>query len=163
MTGRESCARAMHFCYGHRVMGHKGKCVNLHGHNGEVWIYVTRMHQQQGLDELGMVIDFSLLKERIGAWIDAHWDHTMILNKNDQETILALEKLPLDARQRPPFLLEGNPTAENLAKYLLWSVCPRVLQGLGVVVFKVEFWESFQSMAIEELDPFSPEVLALYK
>ena len=80
----ESCSRKIHFCYGHRVMNHESKCATLHGHNGIIWVHATPI---KGLDQLGRVIDFSVLKEKVGGWVDTYWDHTMILYEEDTKTI----------------------------------------------------------------------------
>ena len=40
------------------------------------------------------------------------------------------------------FILDNNPTAENMANYLLHEVSPKVLQGTGVEVHKIVFWET---------------------
>jgi 6-pyruvoyltetrahydropterin/6-carboxytetrahydropterin synthase len=45
------------------------------------------------------------------------------------------------------FLLDSNPTAENLADYLLREVAPEALAGTGVQVVKVVLWESESSFA----------------
>ena len=71
--------RKIHFCYGHRVMGHENKCGSLHGHNGVLWIHAKAIGN---LDNLGRVIDFSVIKDTVGAWVDEHWDHTMIIFKD---------------------------------------------------------------------------------
>ena len=58
----ESCARKIYFCYGHRVMNHESKCATLHGHNGVIWVHAV---PTQGLDQLGRVVDFSVLAARL--------------------------------------------------------------------------------------------------
>jgi 6-pyruvoyltetrahydropterin/6-carboxytetrahydropterin synthase len=95
------------------------------------------------LDELGRVIDFSVLAERLGGWVDEHWDHGFILHREDEEAKAAVEKV---AGQRL-FLLDANPTAEYLADYLLRQVAPEALAGTGVQVVKVVLWESESSFA----------------
>lgn len=128
------------FCAGHRIMGHENKCANLHGHN-----YVAFFHAEIGdgsegsLDKLGRVIDFSVLKSKMKEWIDTNWDHTMILYEKDAQTIEALKSCEWN---KPVFLLNKNPTAENMARYLLEEVCPKVLEGTGVKVSKVVLWET---------------------
>lgn len=123
--------RRLQFCAGHRVLDHESKCANAHGHN-----YVAYFHaESQGLDKLGRVIDFSVLKERIGKWIDENWDHAFIVFKDDRELIAALKDHKL-------FALGQNPTAENMAQFLLDEICPEVLQGTGVEVVKVVLWET---------------------
>lgn len=128
--------RKIHFCSGHRVHMHESKCATLHGHN-----YVAFFHAEadEGLDSLGRVIDFSVLKEKIGSWIDLHWDHTTILYENDVETIKLVDQCE---KKKPLFILPVNPTAENMGEYLLRQVCPKVLEGTGVVVTKIVIWET---------------------
>ena len=67
------------FCYGHRLLNYDGKCQYLHGHNGRAVITLETPH----LDDLGMVVDFSKLKQVIGSWIDQTLDHKMLLHKDD--------------------------------------------------------------------------------
>jgi len=125
-------SRRLTFCAGHRVVGHEGKCRNLHGHNYVV--YVKARAQQ--LDSVGRVIDFSVLKEKVGGWINERWDHKFVLWQEDEVGIEAVRRgngATVDA----VFLLPSNPTAENLATYLLHVVCPSVLYGTGVEVFRV--------------------------
>lgn len=152
----ETCVRKIHFCYGHRVMRHESKCATLHGHNGVVWAHATPI---EGLDELGRVIDFSVLKEEIGGWVDKNWDHTMILFKDDEKTIDLCKQAP---SFKELFILDTNPTAENLAYYLLHVVCPKVLKGKGVIVHKITFWETENCYATQSLDPKDEKVIALY-
>lgn len=130
-----TCVRRLQFCAGHRVYNHGSKCRHIHGHN-----YVALFHAEaEELNELGMVIDFSVLKEKIGGWIDEHWDHGFIAYEGDTKVKIALEAMQDDSRV---FLLPDNPTAENLAHYLLRKVCPKVLSGCGVTVTKVVLWET---------------------
>jgi len=46
------------------------------------------------------------------------------------------------------FLLPWNPTAENMARYLLEVVAPHVLDDLGVVARRVAVWETDEACAI---------------
>lgn len=134
-----SCVRRVQFCAGHRVVNHESKCRNLHGHN-----YVALFHARAPeLDGVGRVIDFGVLKERLGGWVDTYWDHGLVLWEDD----LAVARLiRIDAPEAPPlgkwFFLPTNPTAENMAVYLLREVAPEVLEGTGVEVFKVTLWET---------------------
>lgn len=125
--------RELRFCYGHRLLNYDGKCRYLHGHNGRVLITLAA----ERLDPLGMVVDFSHLKQRIGGWIDAHLDHKMILHRRDPLVPL------LQAQGEPLYLLDDNPTAENLAR-LLYEVTAQ--QGFPVV--EVRLWETADSCAI---------------
>lgn len=127
------CIRRIGFCSGHRLMNHEGKCIHMHGHNYTAEIYA----EAQQLDDLGRVIDFSVLKEKIGGWIDTHWDHGFIRHTADLETAQALK-----LTKSKEFALPYNPTAENLARYLLETVCPAELATHQVHVTKVVMWET---------------------
>ncbi|MBT3585745.1 MAG: 6-carboxytetrahydropterin synthase [Halobacteriovoraceae bacterium] len=152
----QTCVRKIHFCYGHRVKNHESKCATLHGHNGVIWVHATPI---EGLDKLGRVIDFSVLKDKVGGWVDQYWDHTMILFEQDTETLELVKKAP---SFKEVFILPKNPTAENLAEYLLKEICPKVLSGSGVIVHKIVFWETENCYAEQSLDPSSPEIRSLY-
>ena len=76
-----------------------------------------------------MVIDFSILKERVGGWIDEHWDHNFLAHPSDP----LLEQQHLF--EKPPYTMSEdypNPTAENLAR-MLFGLCRTVLPELKVV------------------------------
>lgn len=127
------CTRRVQFCAGHRIHGHENKCAHLHGHN-----YVALFHAVGTLDPLGRVIDFSVLRQRLGGWIEAHWDHGFLLHEDDVEGRAALAGI---AGQKL-YLLDRNPTAENLALHLLEVVAPRELAGLGAEIVRVTLWET---------------------
>lgn len=130
-----TCSRRLQFCSGHRVMNHESKCSNPHGHNYVVWIHA----KADELDPLGRIIDFSVLKEKVGRWIDEKWDHTFIVNQHDEELIKDLDK---HHKNKPLWIAPFNPTAENMADWLLNHVCPKVLENTGVTVYHIELYET---------------------
>ena len=126
--------RRVQFCAGHRLCGHEGRCAHAHGHN-----YVVFLHAASDrLDRVGRVVDFSVLKDRLGGWIETHWDHAFICYKEDDELRKALSAL----EGQRLFLLDENPTAENMASYLLNVVGPEQLAGTGVRLVRVVLWET---------------------
>lgn len=127
--------RKLEFDAGHRVMNHESKCATLHGHRYVVEIVATAPE----LDSLGRVIDFSVLKQKIGTWLDEQWDHNVIVFEQDLEVISALRSVP---RKKDPWVAPFNPTAENMAKYLFNVVCPKLLKDTTVTVVKVIVWET---------------------
>jgi 6-pyruvoyltetrahydropterin/6-carboxytetrahydropterin synthase len=133
------CARKFHFCAGHRVFGHENKCAHPHGHNYTVYVEARpwRLHKDE-LDDVGRVVDFSVLKEKIGGWIDDNWDHAFLLYEQDTECAGALAMVA----NSKVFKLPYNPTAENMAKFLLNYVCPSLLLETHVKVEKVIVWET---------------------
>jgi 6-pyruvoyltetrahydropterin/6-carboxytetrahydropterin synthase len=120
-------SREIDFCYGHRLLDYRGKCQHLHGHNGRVVITL----ETSGLDDRGMVLDFSDIKRVISAWIDENLDHRMILRRDDP-AVPALEKLG-----EPVYVINANPTAENIAKLIADYA---LSQGYPVV--EVRLWET---------------------
>lgn len=119
--------REISFCYGHRLLNYDGKCRHLHGHNGRA---VLTLEAPQ-LNELGMVMDFTRIKQVVGGWIDATLDHKMLLHRDDPA-------LPL-LRQlgEPVHVMEVNPTAENIARLIFDFTAA---QGFPVV--EVLLWET---------------------
>ena len=120
-------SRQIDFCYGHRLLDYQGKCRYLHGHNGKVLITI----EASGLDERGMVLDFGEIKRVVSDWIDEHLDHRMILRRDDP-AVAVLEKLG-----EPVFLLDVNPTAENIAK----AIADFAMEQ-GFPVAEVRLWET---------------------
>jgi len=127
--------RRIQFCAGHRVLGHEGKCANMHGHN-----YVAFFHAEAtGLDAVGRVIDFSVMKEKLGGWVDEHWDHGFVFHEKDDELRTLFES---QLKGHKHYAMPENPTAENMGAYLLHSVGPKQLEGTGVRLVKVVIWET---------------------
>jgi len=133
-----TCTRSIEFDTAHRVYKHEGKCAHLHGHRYRVLISADAPE----LDELGRVIDFSVLKQRVGGWADEVLDHGLLLHKDDPlVNALDGQRARNNVRQKIK-LMDCNPTAENIAKLFLLDVCPAVLQGTGVRVVLVRVYET---------------------
>lgn len=128
-----SVTKILTFCYGHRLLNYDGKCKYLHGHNGRAEILLER----EQLDPRGMVIDFSDIKGVVGEFIDKELDHRMILCKKDP----MIEKLK--ETKEPLFIIEENPTAENIAK-IIYDFSKKK----GFPVVQVKLWETDTSFAI---------------
>jgi 6-pyruvoyltetrahydropterin/6-carboxytetrahydropterin synthase len=120
-------SREIDFCYGHRLLNYEGKCRHLHGHNGRVIL----SFDASGLDANGMVVDFSEIKRVVGRWIDENLDHRMILDRTDTAAA-ALQEMG-----EPVYLLDANPTAENIAKRIF-----EVAVEHGFPVVEVRLWET---------------------
>lgn len=119
--------REIDFCYGHRLLNYDGKCRHLHGHNGKAVIVL----EAQALDDRGMLVDFSDIKRRLQRWIDDTLDHTMLLCRHDP--ILPL----LQSQNERVFVMEANPTAENIARLIYEHAL-----GVGLPVVEVALWET---------------------
>jgi 6-pyruvoyltetrahydropterin/6-carboxytetrahydropterin synthase len=140
--------RRIKFCAGHRLVGHGGKCEFFHGHNYLAEFYVS----SESIDAVGRIIDFADLKSRLKGWIDEHWDHGFLLSAQDENGIRAMGAV----EPSKSYVLPYNPTAENMARYLLENVCPELLAGTGVRATKVVIWETEDACAEASLDAPGP-------
>jgi 6-pyruvoyltetrahydropterin/6-carboxytetrahydropterin synthase len=120
-------SREIDFCYGHRLLNYEGKCRYLHGHNGRAIITI----ESETLDQRGMVLDFSDIKRVVSTWIDDSLDHRMLLHKTDP-AVPILQKLG-----EPMFLMDENPTAENIAKLIYDFTASR-----GFPIVQCQLWET---------------------
>ncbi len=139
--------KQIRFCAGHRLVGHEGRCANLHGHNYLAQIFVTGNET----DALGRLVDFSVINRLFKGWIDDHWDHGMLIWEQDVAAMGALKTV----EPNRVFALPYNPTAENMARYLLQEVAPELLgkvEGYQIQVSKVVVWETENSAAEVSLD-----------
>jgi len=139
-------SRKIHFCAGHRVYQHESKCATPHGHNYVMWVYAEA--ESNKLDSIGRVIDFSVLKEKIGGWVDDNWDHNFIVYEKDTVMIDACKIAP---KMKEPYVAAFNPTAENMADFILRLVGPNVLCDTGVKLTKVVLYETENCFAEVEI------------
>jgi 6-pyruvoyltetrahydropterin/6-carboxytetrahydropterin synthase len=115
------------FSSAHQLRGYKGKCENLHGHNYKIEIYVRGSE----LDNIGLLVDFGELKDAADEVV-AYLDHRNI-------------------NELPPFDEELNPSAENLARYILERISSRVGDE-RVRVYKVRCFETPTSVATYQVE-----------
>ena len=162
--------RSHEICAGHRVVGHESKCRMLHGHNYVFHFHVApkmktvavatgkaqhvegqgfkqtyldmTINDRTKLDDVGRVIDFSVIKSTLCEWLEKNWDHKFLHWEKDL-LISGLVyskcgvKTALDERDDEDFMnslvsLPFNPTAENLAAYMVNVIGPRLLDKHGV-------------------------------
>jgi 6-pyruvoyltetrahydropterin/6-carboxytetrahydropterin synthase len=119
--------REIDFCYGHRLLDYEGKCRYLHGHNGRAVIAI----EADRLDATGMVLDFSEIKRVVSAWIDDNLDHRMILRRDDP-LVPVLQNMG-----EPLYLLDENPTAENIARLIYDFTADH-----GFPIVEARLWET---------------------
>ena len=109
------------FSAAHFLRNYKGKCENLHGHNWKVEVTVS----SETLDDTGMAIDFTILKQKTTTIIE-HLDHSH-LNEISHFTKI-------------------NPSSENIAAYI-FNLLKEELKDTPVLLTKVSVWESDTSRA----------------
>jgi len=91
-----------HFAGAHHLRGYPGDCEHPHGHNWKVVVTVRATK----LDQLGMGIDFKLLKKYVKEVVDTV-DHR-------------------DLNEHPAFQTI-NPSSEHIAKYIYDNLAPKLV------------------------------------
>lgn len=142
-----SANRYHDICAGHRVVGHENKCRHLHGHNYRVEFFCSA----SSLDKVGRIIDFSVIKEKLCMWLEDNWDHKFLMWDKDpwlepiqamlhnEDNLLECEDIGIeDSIVAVPF----NPTAENMAEYLVRHIGPEQLAGTEVKLMVVNIYET---------------------
>ncbi|HEY0084083.1 MAG TPA: 6-carboxytetrahydropterin synthase QueD [Pyrinomonadaceae bacterium] len=127
MSGMFEVMIERNFSSAHQLRGYKGKCENLHGHNYKIEIFA----RGRELDHIGLLVDFGEL-ETAADEIVQYLDHRNI-------------------NELPPFDAELNPSAENLARYILEHVAARVSDE-RVQVYKVRCYETPTSVATYQVE-----------
>ena len=110
-----------HFSGAHRLRYLHAKCEELHGHNWKVEISVVSPR----LNKEGVVIDFQILKQKLGIALKA-LDHTYL---NDL-----------------PYFSGKEPSSENISKYI-FDKLKRELKEYRVTLKRVAAWESENACA----------------
>ena len=110
-----------HFSGAHKLAGYPGDCRKLHGHNWNV----TVLLQASELDEIGIALDFKILKKELNEVI-GRFDHAYL---NELEEFA-----------------DCNPTSENLARIIYGELSVR-LNDDRIKVARVSVEESPGSRA----------------
>ena len=132
-----SASRYHDISCGHRVYGHESKCANLHGHNYRIHFTVEAdSGEANDLDNVGRVLDFSVIKSHLCMWLEDNWDHRFLVWKDDplHSFLMDLDKTIV--------VVQFNPTAENMAIYLLEQVGPVMLLGTRAKLVSVKIEET---------------------
>lgn len=134
--------REHEICTGHRVVGQGGKCERIHGHG-----YVVKFCcEADKLNSIGMVVDFGVIKSTLCQWLEDNWDHKFLVWKEDP-FLAALHLADPEGVVVVPF----NPTAENMAQYLVEVVGPKVLNGTAVKLSAVHIEETRKCSVMYEV------------
>ena len=126
MPGQFEVMIERNFSSAHQLRGYRGKCENLHGHNYKIEIYA----RGRELNNIGLLVDFVELKEAADDLV-TYLDHK---NLNELE----------------PFATEQNPSAENVARFILKRLAARIDDD-RVQIYKVRCFETPTSVATYEM------------
>lgn len=136
--------RKLEFDAAHRVLGHESKCAHLHGHRYVAEISITAAD----LDDIGRVLDFSVVKRLVGGWIDEYWDHNIILSDRDPLAVLWRSGQSSVFGDRAPYIMPNdmNTTVECLVQEL-YRACVSLLKSYPVRVVHIRIYETPNSWA----------------
>lgn len=125
----------------HMLEGHKGKCLNLHGHSYKLKVTI----KSEGCDG-DMLLDFSELKQIVKATVVDKLDHAFAyyINSSDAAEKEIAEILKKNGRQVVGFPF--RPTAEKMAEYI-YNLLKAPLSGQGYRLDNVVLYETATSFA----------------
>ncbi len=99
----------------HALDDYNGKCANLHGHSYHLEVTI----EGTSLNDNGMAMDFSQLKQTVQHAIIDRFDHALVLKDGSrQETFPNLINVPF------------NPTTENLLIHFATILKPLLPNGV---------------------------------
>lgn len=146
-------AKEFTFEAAHRLIRHRGACVNLHGHSYRLVVEVEGQIQVDG-PACGMVSDFKTLSGIVRDILEGNgagsvpFDHSVILRDGD-----ALCEA-LEAHGVRVLRLDQEPTAEYMAQLFAGRIQGSLHLAYGETgdvvpqVTRVEVWETATSRAI---------------
>jgi len=125
-----SITKEFTFDAAHQLIDYDGPCSRLHGHTYKLQVSVCRGEEDGLVNDDGMVMDFSRLKEIVHEKVISQWDHT---NLNEQ--------------------LSGvNPTAENMVRIIVVLLGVTLLEE-RIILNRVRLWETPTSFVEWNVSP----------
>ena len=109
------------FAAAHQLTMVGSKCENMHGHNWRIEVYVTG----DKLDSGGVLVDFGEIKAHLAE----------VMEKLDHKYLNELE-----------YFSDGNPSSENIAKFVATELQNRI-DNSSARISKVAAWESDDACA----------------
>ncbi len=95
----------------HALWNYDGPCRNIHGHSYKLYVTVLGMTSEDtGNPKLGMVMDFSDLKEIVKTHIVDVFDHSVVISSDAGKSDLKRIEQMFDKF----YVVDYQPTCENL-------------------------------------------------
>jgi 6-pyruvoyltetrahydropterin/6-carboxytetrahydropterin synthase len=124
------------FDSGHRLLDYNGKCAYPPGHTYRAEVFI----ESQSLNDLGLVYDFTDLKDKVKTWVDDNWDHAFLVNSQDSALISGLGSTSL---VRLYEFQNENPSCEVMSRVLY----EKTVELCDLAPAKVRLWESVDQYA----------------
>ncbi len=126
---------------GHRLPEHFGLCKNIHGHSYKMILTVEgEMNEQQ------MIIDYYDLEKIINPIIQ-EFDHSFMVNKNDNLVLEFLEKL-----NSKKVIVDFDATVENICLFVLNKIkaanLPENIKSISVRIYETQFDYAEESLTL---------------
>ncbi|WP_342435635.1 6-carboxytetrahydropterin synthase [Paenibacillus sp. FSL L8-0436] len=137
MLGEVSVCKIFTFDAAHQLIGHKGKCSNLHGHTYKLEVVLKgKPSVEAGHSGEGFVIDFSDIKSTVQQSLVDRLDHAFLAMGNEP----VLDTLTNTGSKVA--LLSFRTTVENMACYIAYK-----LKQAALPLYSVKLWETPTSWA----------------
>ncbi len=121
------CVVQIRFNAAKRLLHIKGPCNVLHGYCHTVEVAV------ESDKNANMVVDFYTLEAALQKWVDAHWEHNVLLHKDDTTLGSAIA----ENTGQTVFYCDEDPTCEYIATYVKQQVMPHLFPELHVAYVRV--------------------------
>ncbi|SET29402.1 6-carboxytetrahydropterin synthase QueD [Paenibacillus sp. NFR01] len=137
MLNEVSVCKIFTFDAAHQLIGHKGKCSNLHGHTYKLEVVLKGVPvTEPGHSDEGFVIDFGDIKALVRQSLVDRLDHAF-LAKGDEPVLETLQSSGSKVA-----LLSFRTTVENMAAYIAYK-----LKQAALPLYSVKLWETPTSWA----------------
>lgn len=146
MMNEVTVCKIFTFDSAHQLIGHKGKCSNLHGHTYKLEVVLKGIPRAgAGHSDEGFVIDFSDIKTVVQQSLVDRLDHAFLAMGNEPvlETLISTGSKVA--------LLNFRTTVENMSAYIAFE-----LKKAALPLYSVKLWETPTSWA-EVLSSDIPE------
>ncbi|MNN09558.1 6-pyruvoyl tetrahydropterin synthase [compost metagenome] len=136
MTEAKIC-KIFTFDSAHQLIGHNGKCSNVHGHTYKLEVVLKgQLSSSENSSNEGFVMDFSDVKKQVKHHIIDPLDHAFIASGNEPVVHTLQENYSKVA------VLGFRTTAENMCMYICHT-----LRLIGLPVWSIKLWETPTSWA----------------
>ncbi|UQZ37054.1 6-pyruvoyl tetrahydrobiopterin synthase [Paenibacillus sp. PK3_47] len=137
MMNEVTVCKIFTFDSAHQLVGHKGKCSNLHGHTYKLEVVLKGVPSTEaGHSDEGFVIDFSDIKTVVQQSLVDRLDHAFLAMGNEP----VLETLNRTGSKVA--LLSFRTTVENMSAYIAYK-----LKQASLPLYSVKLWETPTSWA----------------
>jgi 6-pyruvoyltetrahydropterin/6-carboxytetrahydropterin synthase len=129
----------------HALDMHDSKCRNIHGHSYKLTITVLgHVNKDNSQPDVGMVIDFTDLKDIVNSEVVDKLDHALVLKSDSRFK-------GIEVNNDKTIYVDYHPTCENLLKEIVEVVSKKLPKGVELVYAKMnETANSYSEWFLED-------------